>query len=72
MTWRTNVVRRQTVVNGQLHSRWTGAGVIPKNAVKVGEEHREDRRRDVEGGGKDDADVPDCHLVHIGIVDNLE
>lgn len=73
MTWGTNIIGRESVFNCQFHSRPRKARIsIAKDTVVVREEHREDRRRNIESWGKDNAHVPDRHLVHIGIVHNLD
>lgn len=73
VTWGTNIIGRECVFNCQFRSRLGKARIsIPKDTVVVREEHREDWRRNIESWGEDNAHVPDRHLVHIGIVDNLD
>lgn len=43
---------------------------ISEYGVKIGQEHGEDGRRDVEGGRKDNANVSNAHFVHIRIIDD--
>lgn len=73
MTWGTNIIGRERVFNCQFRSRLGKARIsIPKDTIVVCEEHREDWRRDIESWGEDNAHVPNRHLVHIGIVHNLD
>ena len=73
MAWGANILWGQAVVHRQLNGGWAKArAAVAKDAVKVRQEHRKDRCRNVEGWGKDDANVPDSHLVHIGVVNNLD
>ena len=72
MTWGTNIIGREVAFNRQFRRVGRVRLSITKDTIVVREEHREDWRRNIESWGKDNADVPDRHLVHIGIVHNLD
>lgn len=67
----TNIIGGECVVNCQL-GRLGKAPVVAKDAVIVCQEHGENRCRNVESWGKNNAHVSDSHLVDIGVVDNFE
>lgn len=43
---------------------------IREYGVKIGQEHGENGRRDIEGRSEDNANVSDAHLVDIRIIDD--
>ena len=70
MAWGADILRVKRTARYHLHWLDTIVRRFAEDAFKISEEHRKHRRRNVQCRGKNNADVPNSHLVDIGIVDD--